>query len=192
MFASANETGCPFDHDDDWRLNWHEPMTCVYNPDCDEDAVSDGAHDVDDTGPVVPGPDNCVLTPNSGQADWDADALGDNCDDGDDDGFIDSTEWHVGTAPTIRCGGNGWPADIYNEAASYNKITIQDVLSFVAPIRHLDTSPGESRFNERWDLVPGTTVLMKHINIQDLLELITLRPPMFAGALAYNKACPTP
>ena len=191
-FASANETGCPFDHDDDWRLNWYEAVNCEYNPDCDADAVSDGANDTDGSGPIVSGPDNCLTSPNSNQLDWDNDTLGDICDDGDGDGFVDSTEWHVGTGPSVQCGVGGWPADLYAEGLSYNKLTVQDIISFIGPVRHVDTSPGDIGYNVRWDLLPGTTVLLKQVNIQDMVELITVRPPMFGGALAYNASCPNP
>jgi len=192
QLADANETGCPFDHDDDWRLNWQEPVNCEYDPDCDSDEVSDGGNDTDGSGPVEPGPDNCVTSPNSGQADWDEDELGDNCDDGDGDGFVDSTEWHVGTGPVVQCGVAGWPADLWGGGQSYNRITTQDVTSFLVPARHLDTSPGDSAYNVRWDLVPGTTVLLKQVNVQDLTQLVTLRPPMLNGQRAYNQSCPNP
>jgi len=192
QLASANETGCPFDHDDDWRLNWHEPVGCDRKPDCDSDTVSDGANDTDGTGPVVVGPDNCLVAANSSQANWDNDELGDRCDDGDGDGFVDTAEFHVGTGPAAPCGIGGWPAELVDTGLSYNKITIQDVISFVAPVRRIDTSPGDARFNARWDVIPGTTVLSKHVNIQDLVELVTIRPPMFGGALAYDKPCPSP
>ena len=192
QFAAANETGCPFDHDDDWRLNWHEPFGCEYDPDCDADTVSDGANDTDGPGPIVVGPDNCLVAANSTQANWDNDDLGDRCDDGDGDGFFDSAEFHVGTGPVAPCGVGGWPADLVDSGLSYNKVTVQDIVSFLAPVRRIDTSPGDARFNVRWDVNPGTTVLSKHINIQDLVELATLRPPMFGGALAFDKPCPGP
>jgi hypothetical protein len=192
MLAATNEEGCPFDHDDDWRLNWHEPDGCEYVPDCDQDSVSDGGNDPDGSGPEVPGPDNCVVLPNSSQADWDSDSLGDACDDGDGDGFVDSSEGHVGTGRTSPCGVAGWPADLYGEGMSYNKLDVQDILSFVAPVRRIDKSPADNGYSVRWDILPGTTVLYKQVNIQDLLELVTVRPQMFGGAPAYGKSCPNP
>jgi hypothetical protein len=42
----------------------------------------------------------------------------------------------------------------------------------------------------RWDLQPGTTVLPKHINIQDLIAIIIARPPMLGGAPAFGATCP--
>jgi hypothetical protein len=190
--ADANEAGCPFDHDDDFKLNWHEPTGCDRDPDCDSDVISDGANDVDGSGPMILGPDNCVVDPNSGQQDWDADLLGDACDDGDGDGFVDDKEIHVGTGPSARCGTSGWPADLVSEGLSYNKVSIQDLVSFFAPIRRLDKNPGDPGFSVRWDLYPGKSALSKHLNIQDLSVLLSLNPPMLNGLRAYDRSCPSP
>ena len=192
QLANENERGCPFDHDDDWRLNWHEPPGCDHNPDCDSDSVSDGLNDADGPGPIVVGPDNCVVSPNAGQANWDSDPLGDVCDDGDGDGFLDSAELHVGTGPAIPCGLTGWPADLHSSGLSANKITIQDILTFVAPVRHFNTSPGDFGFDQRWDLQPAVSVVPKQINVQDILEIVVIRPPMLGGAGAMGATCPNP
>jgi hypothetical protein len=68
LLEDANQSGCPFDHDDDWVANWKERTGCDFKPDCDTDAVSDGLNDPDGTGPMSAGPDNCPLKPNNGQA----------------------------------------------------------------------------------------------------------------------------
>src|SRR5207247_6180022 len=102
------------------------------------------------------------------------------------------TEWHVGTGPTMRCSYDGWPADLYPGGMSPNKITIQDVTSFLAPTRRLDTSLGDAGYSLRWDILPGTTILTKQVNIQDLVQILVVRPPMLNGAPAFNQTCPGP
>jgi hypothetical protein len=75
-----------------------------------------------------------------------------------------------------------------------NTLNIQDLGSFVVPVRRLGTSPGDPGFSARWDLVPGTT-LGKYINLTDIATLITGStgyPPMFGGARAYGRTCPLP
>jgi hypothetical protein len=69
------------------------------------------------------------------------------------------------------------------------------MLSFVAPVRRLDTSPGDAYFTPRWDLAPGSNGLSEQINIQDILAVLagaTGNPPMFGGAPAFGKTCPFP
>jgi len=192
QLAAENERGCPFDHDDDWRLNWDEPAGCDRNPDCDSDTVSDGLNDADGGGPIVSGPDNCVIDSNTPQANWDADPMGDACDDGDGDGFVDASEFHIGTGPAVPCGFPGWPADLMASAVSVDRIDIHDILSFVAPVRRFNTSPGDYGFDVRWDLKPGNNLLPKQINIQDILTIAVLRPPMLGGARALDASCPNP
>jgi hypothetical protein len=84
--------------------------------------------------------------------------------------------------------------------ASTNKLDIQDLASFVAPTRRLNTSPGNPNFSARWDIVPGTSV-GEHINVTDLASLVsgpTGYPPMFApvppatGGRAFGLTCPWP
>jgi hypothetical protein len=100
----------------------------------------------------------------------------------------------IGTNPLYPCGGNSWPADLWDlPPLSANKITVQDVTSFIAPERHLGTSPGNDFFNSRWDLAPGKGVFLTTINLQDLSILVTLYPPMLNGARALNgPVCPLP
>jgi hypothetical protein len=90
----------------------------------------------------------------------------------------------------MACGADGWPADLNSSGLSANAITIQDFTSFVAPVRHINTSPGDYGYNVRWDLVPNTTLFAEHINLEDLIEIIVLRPPMLGGAPVMNKTCP--
>jgi hypothetical protein len=130
--------------------------------------------------------DNCPNNPNTNQANWDADPLGDVCDEGDLDGFVDANELHVGTDPGQRCGFAGWPADLYAGAPNVNKVTIQDLASYIAPVRHLSTSPGDPGYNIRWDVVPGNGGFGKHINVADLAYIFTFTPDMFGGQKAYN------
>jgi hypothetical protein len=128
--------------------------------------------------------DNCPNKANPDQADWDADSLGDVCDDGDQDGFFDSVELHVGTDPAESCGVGGWPADLFESTG--NRVDLQDLASFVGPVRRFNTSPGDPGYDLRWDLHPGNGGFGKHINAADLVALITVRPGMFGGQKAYN------
>ena len=69
-----------------------------------------------------------------------------------------------------------------------NRITIQDLTSFIAPIRRINTNPGDPGgvYNVRWDISPGAGLFSKAINIQDLTALITTAPPMFNNQRAFN------
>jgi hypothetical protein len=112
--------------------------------------------------------------------------------DCDGDGYKGTAETNVTTSDQDPCGGSGWPSDLYAAGFQPNTLNIQDLGSFVTPVRHLGTSPGDTGFNMRWDLVPGSTV-GKHINIQDIAATVAGAsgfPPMFGGLRAYGKACP--
>jgi len=117
-------------------------------------------------------------------------------EDFDGDGFTDDNEaLSIGTNAGYPCGGNGWPADFVSGGIpdSTNRINVLDLTSFLAPTWRLNTSPGDTGFSSRWDLVPGRGVFSKFINIQDLTTLITLTPPMLNGARAWNgPVCPFP
>lgn len=79
---------CDDDDDNDGLLDTNEPSGCVFDPDCDNDLRSDGASDPDAGGPIVAGPDNCILVANADQANNDGDALGDVCDPDDDNDTV--------------------------------------------------------------------------------------------------------
>jgi hypothetical protein len=119
--------------------------------------------------------------------------------DTDGDGYTDCEEDNLGTDPLAECtsssespGGPSmqWPADLNTESQyafnSPGRIDITDLTGFLAPVRRLDKSPGEDGYHKRWDLVPGRGVLSKHVNIQDLLDMIALYPPMLGGARAFG------
>lgn len=114
--------------------------------------------------------------------------------DTDGDGYSDGVEVWVGTKPTVRCGTGAWPADFVSGGIpnSTNKITLQDYTSFLAPVRRINTSPGDPGYDRRWDIVPGRGLLAKDINIQDLTSVITVAPPMFGGQVAFNGPACTP
>jgi hypothetical protein len=120
--------------------------------------------------------------------------------DCDGDGYVDTDEAVIGTNAGYPCGGTGWPSDLWVQDASANTLDIQDILSFIAPTRLLDTSPGQgSLYDPRWDLAPGpNTPFTDHINIVDITTIFVgdagspAYPPMFGGARALGLACPVP
>lgn len=113
----------------------------------------------------------------------------------DGDGFANGVETLLGTNPTDRCGepdmskptqpSRSWPADL-STTNGIGWIDIADLQSFITPVRHLNTSPGDAGFDARWDIVPGSGIFQKQINIVDLMALVQLRPMMFSGEGAFN------
>ena len=96
--------------------------------------------------------------------------------------------------PSLR-----WPSDFYKASApvnSLNRITISDVLSFVAPVRYFGTNIGANPGDVRWDLVPGPGITLTDINVTDVLALVagpSGNPPMLGGVRAFGgPACPWP
>ena len=85
-----------------------------------------------------------------------------------------------------------------SDGLSANKLDISDIVSFIAPVRLLDTSPGPgSPYSARWDLAPGPAFpFTNHINIVDITTLLNgpanspAYPPMLAGPRAFGKVCP--
>jgi hypothetical protein len=120
--------------------------------------------------------------------------------DCDGDGYKGSAEANVfqGMASgrdQDPCGTNAWPADLVSGSIpdSTNRVNIADINSFFAPVRRLDTSPGNPNFNVRWDLVPGAGIFADVINIADLSSVLTVKPPMLGGQNANNGPdCPWP
>ena len=103
--------------------------------------------------------------------------------DCDGDGFIGTAETNVATSDQDPCGNNGWPSDLVPGGLQPNRLNIEDLGSFVQPVRRLGTSSGDPGFNVRWDLLPGS-IVGKTINIQDVAATVigaTAYPPMFGG-----------
>jgi uncharacterized protein YkwD len=115
--------------------------------------------------------------------------------DSDGDGFTNGAESAIGSNSSLSCGNPdttkpgwpslNWPADLA-AGASANKVDMSDLTSFLAPVRRLDTSPGDADFDARWDLVPGKGIFEDNINLQDLTTVILTEPPMFGGQRAYG------
>lgn len=124
--------------------------------------------------------------------------------DCDGDGYKGWEEQHIyamATSDTARdqdrCDGldgvhptadGNWPANLDNRTGqtpdTYRRVNILEITSFTAPVRHLDTSPGDPLYDVRWDLKPGNSGLTKDINIVDLTSIYsgpTATPPMFLG-----------
>jgi hypothetical protein len=168
------------------------PVACTADPDCDNDNVSDGPADPDAGGPIVAGPDNCLLIPNTNQLNQDTDSLGNACDncptvknqdqiniDGDAfgdacdagdfdlDGFSDRVEYFAGTDRGAKCplnqSHNAWPADINNSGFS----DISDIVfltgSFGQPV-----PPTPARYNIAPDPVDG------FVDITDISRMTAL------------------
>jgi len=119
--------------------------------------------------------------------------------DCDGDGYPGSAETNVFPTVTLRdqdpCGLTAWPADLYTGGIpdSTNRINVTDLTSFIAPDRRLNTNPGDTVFDVRWDIAPGTGPFSNVINVTDLTSLITVLPPMLGGVRAFNgPTCPWP
>jgi hypothetical protein len=89
-----------------------------------------------------------------------------------------------------------WPSDIAGVGVfSSNKINVQDLSSFITPIRYLNQDVGTDPGDVRFDLVPGST-FGADINVADIAAITsggTGFPPMLNGARAFGGPnCPTP
>lgn len=111
-------------------------------------------------------------------------------------GTFSEAQFNIGTSAIDPCGTSSWPSDFVSGGIpnSTNRVTIGDLVSFLAPVRHLDSSPGSPLFNQRWDLTPGPGLFANWISINDMTALIagpTGFPPMLGAAKAFNgPACP--
>lgn len=117
--------------------------------------------------------------------------------DCDGDGYKGSAEAHVfasaGGMDQDPCGNSAWPADIAGGSVSANKVNLVDLSSYLAPVRRINTSPGDTNFHVRWDLVPGNSGVGQHINLIDMASVSTVKPPMLGLVRAFNgPPCPWP
>jgi hypothetical protein len=234
---------------------------------CDADDDNDSVFDL---------ADNCSLTANPGQEDFDSDSFGDACDSDDDNDLVgDVDEPPCGSDPrdptqqpervdlpgdedqdgefdealppgseAYDCDGDGykgddpsggppssedhvysylprtdgdqrrcqdydtdfvsvdpnqtsatpskaWPSDFVQGSIpeSTNRVNLPDLVSFVAPVRYFGTDVGTNPGDVRWDLQPGSGVLLTDINVNDLVAMIagsTGYPPMLGGVRAFG------
>jgi CSLREA domain-containing protein len=159
---------------------------CLNNINDDGSPVSDDTLPNDGCPAVGSAEANCI-----NNLDDDADTfVNDGCGAA---GSHSEAQFKIGTGSVDPCGQTGWPSDVFSSGPSANKLTIQDVISYITAPRKLDKNPGETGFDSRWDLVPGRGILGKFININDLTALVngtTGNPPMFNNTRAFDKVCP--
>jgi CSLREA domain-containing protein len=194
--GNTSEFSLPFllciDTDADFRCN-------DADRDDDGDRVADGAE-----GPCGADPLNVAVRPErtdgqfagvSDDGDTEVDeplppaAAGYDCDG---DGFTGATESHVTTSDQDPCGGTGWPSDLVHGGKQPNAFDIQDLASFMAPVRRFGTSPGHPNYNARWDLASGNGIGAA-IDVRDLAATITGAggyPAMFNEQRAFGHTCP--
>lgn len=181
--AFEDGDGCPdADNDGDGVLDATDEC-----PGSDATAGPDGIADTGDEPPDELGVPIQTKEDYDGVQDWDGchDSPG---DDYDGDGFSDEAEVHVGTDPVDPCGSGGWPADLSPGAlmGAGSRVDLMDLATFVAPVRRMDTNVGNSPGDARWDLVPGRGRLGADINLQDIMSLVLLTPPVLGGQRALN------
>jgi hypothetical protein len=168
--------------------NTSEASACVPSAN-DGDDDNDGYTDASEAGTPL-----CVSAGNDDA--FDDAIVDDGCPGGPAQaGNFSEAQFKIGTGSLDPCGQTGWPSDVFSSGASANKLTIQDVISFVTMPRKLDKDPGDTGFNSRWDLAPGRGIFGKFININDITALVngtTGSPPMFNGTRAFDKECPFP
>jgi hypothetical protein len=153
----------------------------------DEDFDSDGYTDDAEAGMLL-----CLGAVNEDSQD-DA-VINDGCPGGPPvAGSFSEGQARIGTNAGYPCGGSSWPSDLDTQPFSFNELDIFDLTSFLAPVRHLDSSPPNVKYGTRWDLRPGRETFAQWINIQDITALLsggTGNPPMFSNTRAFGKVCP--
>jgi hypothetical protein len=155
---------------------------------CDGDDDSDGFLDSAEAGTPL-----CNGTNNDG---FDDAVTDDGCPGGPAQaGAFSEAQFRVGTGSLDPCGNNGWPLDLVSTGGSANRYNIQDLASFVVPVRRMGNAPNQAGFNSRWDFWPGPGALPGQgwINVIDLGATttgLTGAPPMLGGADAINQTCP--
>jgi hypothetical protein len=131
--------------------------------------------------------------------------LDDDGDGANNDGcpalFLSEAAFDIGTERDEPCDpgvgpdpSTAWPSDFVSAGVpdSTDVLTITDLTSFIAPIRHLDTDPSEVGFSARWDIAPGQTFggpTADWIQVTDLTALFagtTGFPPNFGGLRPFN------
>ena len=177
----------------------------VYNPSLRPERIDGAFAGISDDGDT----DIDELLP-SGSAAYDCDGDGYKGDAVNTSSQSSSEKWVYGTADTRPdqdpCGWApvpvppfnlpiGWPADLRGDSSfSANKVNIQDLGAFTAPINRMNTSPGDANYDVRWDVVPGKSGLSKDINVVDLANISNVvAPAMLGGVKAFNGPnCPWP
>jgi hypothetical protein len=114
--------------------------------------------------------------------------------DCDGDGWTGTQEGSIYTSggrDQDACGNNGWPAELFSDPPSGNKVTLQDIGSFHAPVAHFNTSVGTFPGDERWDLIPNGLIQLQDIGA--IHAGVTAMPGMFWGGPIFNgPVCPWP
>jgi hypothetical protein len=114
--------------------------------------------------------------------------------DCDGDGYKGTAESNASTSDQDPCGISGWPSDLLPGGINANALNVQDLGTFLTPVRRFGTSPGHPDFDQRWDLLPGGTI-GGAINLSDVAAPITGSsgyPLMLGGQRAFGKTCPFP
>jgi hypothetical protein len=90
-----------------------------------------------------------------------------------------------------------WPADLNKESGaldSFNRVTLLDLTTLLAPIRYFGTDVGTNPADVRFDLVPGPGTFADDINIEDLIALLAGGsgfPPIYNYSRAFDgPPCP--
>ncbi len=106
-------------------------------------------------------------------------------------GSYSEAQFNLGLNDQDPCGTNGWAGDLFIGGVpdSTNRVTLQDLTSFLGGPRRFGTSPGQPDFSSRWDLLPGGAPTW--IGLQDFTALIaaassTGSPPMLGGLRAFG------